>query len=140
EDAEDRGLDEQVDEVPRREEVTVERLEEHRDQQQAPDDRQDADLSGPDPRERRAEIFGDRAGDQLGRDGELCATLRRCGELLRLLDRTGGRRRFVDLGHRQASVEGRGSAARVDTPLVIRSTTICRSSSAGGRTETILPR
>src|SRR5439155_7169575 len=100
----------------------------------------DADLSGADTRERRAKIFGDRAGDQLRRDGELCAALRRRGELLRLLDRAGGRRRFVDLCHCQASLEGRGSAARVDTPLVIRSTTICRSSSAVGRTETILPR
>ena len=53
EQAEDRGLDEQVDEVAGGQELRVERLEEDRDQDQPRDDRQDPALAGLDPGERR---------------------------------------------------------------------------------------
>ena len=49
EQAEDGGLDEQVDEVARGQEFRVEGLEEDRDQEQSRDDRQDPALAGLDP-------------------------------------------------------------------------------------------
>ena len=133
EQAEDRGLDEQVDEVARGQEFRVEGLEENRDQEQPRDDRQDPALAGLDPGDRGSEVVPDGVRGDLGRDGELGLASR----LLRLKVRLGRREGLVDLGHQAPSPF---VASRSDLPVVIRSTAICRSSSDAGRSATTRPR
>ena len=71
EQAEDRSLDEQVDEVAGGQELRVEGLEEDGDQDQSRDDRQDPALAGLDPGERGSEVLADGIGGDLGRNREL---------------------------------------------------------------------
>ena len=66
---EDRPLHQQVDQVPRREEVVVHRLEQDGHEQQPGHDRQDAGLPATHPRERRLQILPNRVRDELGGNG-----------------------------------------------------------------------
>src|SRR5205814_6487319 len=95
---------------------------------------QDSRVTRADPGERHPEVLRDRARHQLGRNREI---LSRRGAVV-LVPGAHTRGWLVDLGH-QAAPPADG-ADLVDAPLVIRSTTICRSSSAIGRTATIRPR
>ncbi len=127
--AEDRSLDEQVDEVAGGQELVVEGLEQDRDQDHPCDDRQDPALAGLEPRERGSEVLADGVSRDLGRNCELGLASR----LLRLNVRLGRPGGLVDLGHQAPSPF---LASRSDLPVVIRSTAICRSSSDAGRCAT----
>ena len=133
EQAEHRGLDEQVDEVAGGQELRVEGLEEDRDQDQPRDDRQDPALAGLDPGERRPEVFADGIRGDLGRNGELGPASR----LLRLDVRLGRPTVSSTLAIRRRL---RSCASRSDWPVVIRSTTICRSNPLLGPNATSRPR
>src|SRR5262249_43321212 len=132
--ADQRGLDEQVHEVGGGEEMRVLRLKDDRDEQEPGDHRQDTRVTPADPGERHPEVLGDRARHELGRNREVLSRRAR----FVLVAGAQARGRLVDFGH-QAAPPADG-ADRVDAPLVIRSTTICRSTSAIGRTATMRPR
>ena len=123
-------LDEQVDEVAGGEELRVERLEEDRDEEQPADDGQDAALarrgswqptrgSTRRPSRRRARP-GPRARASAGRGFGLRfgLLLTRCGSST------------CAISSLASAVAARAGPTR---PVVMRSTTICRSSSAAGR-------
>ena len=117
EQAEDGGLQEQVDEVAGGQEFRVEGLEENRDQEQPRDDRQDPGLAGLDPGDRGSEVVPDGVRGDLGRNRELGLACRLLGQRDLLLPADG----LVDLRHQAPSPF---SWSRCDSPVVIRSTAI----------------
>jgi hypothetical protein len=71
EDHEDRALHEQVHDVAGGQELRVQRLEDDGDDDHADEHREDAALAGPQPGEPDVHVVAERAGGDLGRDGDL---------------------------------------------------------------------